>query len=100
MLKALHEASVWLDDLGQSTRASQDRLAGVVHQLPRKIILGRMLGKYDYGDGRTKDDSHYMIFSQRNCNYPQAKYATWWLTQFRRWGMVEGAPTTKRSPSK
>ena len=33
-----------------------------------------------------------MIFSQRNCNYPQPKYATWWLTQFRRWGMVEGTP--------
>jgi len=33
-----------------------------------------------------------MIFSQRNCNYPQPKYAVWWLTQFRRWGMVEGRP--------
>ena len=33
-----------------------------------------------------------MIFSSRNCNYPQPKYAIWWLTQFRRWGMVEGAP--------
>jgi nitrate/nitrite transport system substrate-binding protein len=33
-----------------------------------------------------------MIFSQRNCNYPQPKYAVWWLTQFRRWGMVDGPP--------
>lgn len=33
-----------------------------------------------------------MIFSQRNCNYPQPKYCKWWLTQFRRWGMVTGAP--------
>ena len=33
-----------------------------------------------------------MIFSERNCNYPQPKYAMWWLTQFRRWGMVDGAP--------
>ena len=33
-----------------------------------------------------------MIFSSRNCNYPQPKYAIWWLTQFRRWGMVDGAP--------
>ena len=33
-----------------------------------------------------------MIFSSRNCNYPQPKYAKWWLSQFRRWGMVEGAP--------
>ena len=44
------------------------------------------------GDGRKLRDPNYMIFSERNCNYPQPKYAKWWLTQFRRWGLVEGAP--------
>jgi nitrate/nitrite transport system substrate-binding protein len=44
------------------------------------------------GDGRKFKDPNYMIFSDRNCNYPQAKYAKWWLTQLRRWGFVEGAP--------
>ena len=44
------------------------------------------------GDGRKFRDPNYMIFSERNCNYPQPKYAKWWLTQFRRWGFVEGAP--------
>ena len=33
-----------------------------------------------------------MIYSDRQCNYPQPVYAKWWLTQFRRWGMVKGAP--------
>ncbi len=33
-----------------------------------------------------------MIYSDRNCNYPHPAFATWWLTQFRRWGMVKGAP--------
>jgi nitrate/nitrite transport system substrate-binding protein len=33
-----------------------------------------------------------MHFSKRNCNYPQPAYAKWWLSQFRRWGMVTGAP--------
>ena len=33
-----------------------------------------------------------MIFSDRNCNYPQASYGVWWLTQLRRWGFTEGAP--------
>ena len=44
------------------------------------------------GDGRKTKDENYMIFSQRNCNYPQLKYGAWWLSQFRRWGMVTGAP--------
>jgi len=41
-----------------------------------------MQGHYDYGDGRKKEDSNYMIFSKRNCNYPQYKYAMWFLSQF------------------
>ena len=92
VLKALHEASVWLDDLGN--REEQCRIVSPPTYIncPAEIILGRMLGKYDYGDGRTKQDDHYMIFSQRNCNYPQPKYGKWWLSQFRRWGMVEGPP--------
>jgi nitrate/nitrite transport system substrate-binding protein len=56
------------------------------------VILGRLEGKYLFGDGRKLRDPNYMIFSERNCNYPQPKYAKWWLTQFRRWGLVEGAP--------
>jgi nitrate/nitrite transport system substrate-binding protein len=58
---------------------------------PKDILLGRMQGHYDYGDGRKKEDKNYMIFSQRNCNYPQLKYAAWFLSQFRRWGMVDGS---------
>ncbi len=92
VLKALQEASVWLDDLGNRPEQSQIVSAPTYINCPPETILGRLLGKYDYGDGRTKQDENYMIFSQRNCNYPQAKYGTWWLSQFRRWGFVEGAP--------
>ncbi len=92
VLKALHEASVWLDDLANRPEQAKIVSAASYINCPEEIILGRLLGKYDYGDGRTEEDPNYMIFSQRNCNYPQAKYCTWWLSQFRRWGMVEGAP--------
>jgi nitrate/nitrite transport system substrate-binding protein len=57
-----------------------------------KTILGRLQGHYDYGDGRKIEDPNYMIYSGRNCNYPQYKYAKWFLTQYRRWGLVTGAP--------
>ena len=50
------------------------------------------MGDYDYGDGRKKQDENYMIFSSRNCNFPEPKYAKWWLSQFRRWGMTPSAP--------
>ena len=91
-LKALHEASVWLDDLNNRPEQCAIVSKPTYINCDKEIILGRMLGDYDYGDGRKKKDEHYMIFSQRNCNYPQPKFCKWWLTQFRRWGMVNGAP--------
>jgi nitrate/nitrite transport system substrate-binding protein len=92
VLKGLHDASVWLDDL--KNRSEQCDIVSQPSYIncPKEIILGRLLGDYDYGDGRKIQDEYYMHFSKRNCNFPQPKYGKWWLTQFRRWGMTEGAP--------
>jgi nitrate/nitrite transport system substrate-binding protein len=92
VLKALHEASVWLDDLKNRPEQAEIVARPTYINCPSELILGRLQGHYDYGDGRTKQDPKYMIFSSRNCNYPQPKYAKWWLSQFRRWGMVDGTP--------
>ena len=92
VLKGLHEASVWLDDL--NNRPEQCEIVSKPNYIncDKDIILGRLQGRMDYGDGRTMQDEYYMHFSKRNCNFPQPKFAKWWLTQFRRWGMVTGAP--------
>lgn len=90
-LKAIHKASVWLDDLKNRPEQCEIVSRATYINCPKETILARMLGKYDYGDGRSKQDEQYMIFSQRNCNYPQAKYALWFLSQYRRWGFVDGS---------
>ena len=92
VLKGLHEASVWLDDM--NNRMEQCDIVSKPNFIncQKEIILGRLQGKLDYGDGRNLQDDYYMHFSKRNCNYPQPSYAKWWLTQFRRWGMVTGKP--------
>ncbi len=92
VLKALHEASVWLDDLGNRPEQCDIVSRATYINCDAKTILHRLQGHYDYGDGRKKEDPNYMIFSSRNCNYPQPKYCTWFLTQFRRWGLVKSAP--------
>ena len=92
VLKALHEASVWLDTLANRPEQTEIVSRPTYINCTKEILLGRLQGKYDFGDGRTKQDPNYMIFSGRNCNYPQPKFAAWWLTQFRRWGMVQGTP--------
>jgi nitrate/nitrite transport system substrate-binding protein len=92
VLKALHEASVWLDKMENREEQANIVSAATYINCPPEAILGRLQGKYNMGDGRKFKDPNYMIFSDRNCNYPQAKYAKWWLTQLRRWGFVDGAP--------
>ncbi len=92
VLKALHEASVWLDKMENREEQANIVSAATYINCPPQTLLLRLQGKYDMGDGRKFRDPNYMIFSDRNCNYPQPKYGKWWLTQLRRWGFTEGAP--------
>ncbi|MFO1497222.1 MAG: CmpA/NrtA family ABC transporter substrate-binding protein [Verrucomicrobiota bacterium] len=91
VLKALHEASVWLDQLENRPEQCEIVSRATYINCDKNVILGRLQGRYEYGDGRKKQDEYAMHFSKRNCNYPQPKYCKWFLTQYRRWGMV-GAP--------
>lgn len=92
VLKALQEASVWLDKMENRPEQAEIVSRPTYINCPKELILGRMLGDYDFGDGRKKKDPSYMIFHDRNCNYPQLKYAIWFLSQYRRWGMMDEAP--------
>jgi nitrate/nitrite transport system substrate-binding protein len=100
VLKGLHLASEHLDKLENRAKAAEIIARPTYINCPTEIILERLLGKYHYGDGRSEQDPDYMIFSDRQCNYPHQIYATWWLTQFRRWGMVKGAPDYKAVPKR
>ncbi len=95
VMRAVLEASQWIDKL-----ENRPRMAEVVSQpqyinTSKEIILGRMLGDYDYGDGRKEKDKHYMTFFDRHTNFPLKSHGVWWLSQFRRWGMVKEAPDYK-----
>jgi len=92
VLKALHLASVDLDKMENRPKFAEIIARPTYINCPTAIILERLQGKYNYGDGRLEQDPHYMIYSDRQCNYPHQIFAAWWLTQFRRWGMVKAAP--------
>lgn len=92
VLKALHLASLHIDKLDNRPGVAEVISRPAYINCPKEAILPRLLGKYDYGDGRREQDSRYMIFSERNCNYPQKTFGYWWLSQFRRWGMVKATP--------
>ena len=100
VLKALHLASVHLDDMNNRAKAAEIIARPAYINCPPAIILERLLGKYEYGDGRVEQDPNYMIFSQRTCNYPQPIYGQWWLTQLQRWGFTKGAPDYAAIPKR
>jgi nitrate/nitrite transport system substrate-binding protein len=83
---------VWLDVMENRPEQCDIVSKATYINCQKDIILGRLQGKLDYGDGRVVQDELPMHFSKRNCNYPQAKYAKWFMSQYRRWGMVTGAP--------
>jgi nitrate/nitrite transport system substrate-binding protein len=92
-LRAMIEASQYIDEL-----ENREKVAEVVSKpqyinTPKEVILGRMVGWYDYGDGTpAEQDPDYMTFFVRHTNFPWKSHGVWWLTQFRRWGMIKGIP--------
>ena len=92
VLKALHLASVDLDKMEHRPKFAEVIARPAYINCPPATILERLMGKYEYGDGRVEQDPYYMIFSSRNANYPHQIYAKWWLTQLRRWGLAKTAP--------
>ena len=93
ILRAMTESSQYIDKLENRPHMSPKWCRKPQYiNTQKEVILGRMLGDYDYGDGRKEKDPNYMIFFDRNTNFPWKSHGIWWLTQFRRWGMVKGAP--------
>ena len=91
-LKALHEASIWCDE-----EANRDELAALLAapaylDCPASLIKSRLGSSVDCGTGRIANNLHGLAFSGDKCNYPQPKFAVWWLSQFRRWMMLPSAP--------
>ena len=97
VLKALHLASVHIDTMANRSAVAASISQASYLNCPKEIIADRLMGKYIYGDGRQEQDPNYMIFSNRNTNFPAKTYGYWWLSQFRRWGMVKGGINYKQT---
>jgi nitrate/nitrite transport system substrate-binding protein len=90
LLRALIESSQFIDKLENRTRVAEVVSRPQYINCDANIILGRLLGRYDYGDGRSEQDPLYMTFFDRDTNFPWKSHGLWWISQFRRWGMVGG----------
>ena len=95
ILRAMLESSQYIDKMENRGHVAEVVARPQYINTQKDAILGRMMGDYDYGDGRKEKDPYYMTFFVRNTNFPLKSHGIWWLSQFRRWGMVKEAPDYK-----
>ena len=91
---AVLEACRWID----ASEANRERAAETLAQpavldLPVPVILPRLLGDYDSGLGRRWHDPHPLRFHAAGAvNFPYLSDGIWFLTQYRRWGLLDAHP--------
>ncbi|WP_337038853.1 MULTISPECIES: CmpA/NrtA family ABC transporter substrate-binding protein [Pseudescherichia] len=91
---AVLEASRWIDTSDANRIETAKTIAGraYVNTSP-ETIEGRMLGDYDNGLGKKWKDAHGMrFFNDGAVNYPYLSDGMWFLTQHKRWGLIEVDP--------
>ena len=94
MTAAILEASKWID----ASPANRKETAEVIGQksyvnCETDVILGRFLGHYDNGIGKTWEDADYMKFcADGQVNFPYLSDGMWFMTQHRRWGLLKEDP--------
>ena len=90
---AILDASRFIDDpRNRSTVAKL--IAGKAYvNAPVEVIEGRFLGQYDNGIGkRWQDPQHMKFFADGQVTFPYLSDGMWFLTQQRRWGLLNNEP--------
>jgi nitrate/nitrite transport system substrate-binding protein len=91
---AVLDASRWID----TSDANRIETAQVISarayiNTPVETLQGRMLGDYQNGLGKTWKDAHSMrFFNDGAVNYPYLSDGMWFLTQHKRWGLLDKDP--------
>ncbi|NMF97436.1 ABC transporter substrate-binding protein [Aromatoleum toluolicum] len=88
---AILEAGRWIDSSLPNRRATAETVAQKSYiNTDMDVILERMLGRYSNGLGKSWDDPNYMKFYNDGAvNFPYLSDGMWFLTQHRRWGLLD-----------
>ncbi len=90
ILMAVIEASQYIDKIENRPKVAETIGKKEYVNAPFDVVLGRMQGKYVYGDGRTEQDVNYMKFYRDGeVTFPRKSHGLWFLTQHRRWGFLK-----------
>jgi nitrate/nitrite transport system substrate-binding protein len=93
-MAAMLEACRWIDASNGNRTVTAGTLAGAsCVDSTVGTILPRILGDYADGLGGRRTDAHAMAFhAEGQVNFPWLSDGMWFLTQFRRWGLLREDP--------
>ncbi len=93
LIMAVLEASRYIDDMANRDRVSEIISGEAYIDCKVGMIDKRMRGEYEDGLGRRWMDSNCMKFCDQGAvNFPYLSDGMWFLTQFRRWGLLKHDP--------
>ncbi|STR70425.1 NrtA [Raoultella ornithinolytica] len=94
LVAAVLDAARWIDASEENKRETARILAKRAWlNTKEQYLTGRMLGEYDNGLGQRWQDAHPIRFyDQGEVSFPWLSDGMWFLTQFRRWGLLKTAP--------
>ena len=84
----------WPGCSGRAKKATARLISGKAYvNAPTEVIEQRFLGHYEDGLGNSWEDPHAMAFCREgSVNFPYHSDGMWFLTQFRRWGLLKEDP--------
>ena len=93
-IMAVLEASRWIDaSIANKTQMAEAIAKPAFVNSPLDQILPRMLGQYRDGLGRIwHDPRHVKFFDDGAVNFPYLSDGMWFLTQYKRWGLLRTHP--------
>lgn len=93
MIMALLEASRYIDETRNRAEVAKVIAAKSYVNTSVRLIQGRMQGDYEDGLGKQWQDPDYMKFYNDGLvNFPYLSDGMWFLTQHRRWGLLDHDP--------
>lgn len=102
VMRAVLEASRWLDDLNNRKQAATVISKPSYVNAPPEVIEARLLGEYDLGcNFKHKYTDDYMLFHNAGeVNFPRKAHAIWFLAQYVRFGYLPQAPNYREIADK
>lgn len=94
IMKAIIEASIWLDSLPNRKKAAQILSHTQYVNAPAEVIEARLMGTNNVGCkfGDKKYDDYMKFYNTGLTNAPRKSYGIWFLSQYVRFGMLKTPP--------